>query len=129
MQKKNSDKTTQDNNYFATDTTLLAQMRTKLATERTFLSWIRTGLACVAGGIGIIKFINFHEDNHQLAAKISGNFLILIGIIFFIFSLINYLNIKHILPDIAGFKETSTTIVTLAVLILILLSFVFLFII
>lgn len=116
-------------NQFSSDQVLLAIERTKLANERTFLSWIRTGLSCVGGGVAFIKLINFKSDAHIITAKISGQMLILTGIIFLLFSLINYRNLNNQLLKIPGVKETSNYVITASVCILISLSIVFLLII
>lgn len=129
MQSEEPKKNIEKNNLLANDQRLLALERTKLANERTFLSWVRTGLSCVGGGIAIIKFINFNAEVHRTAAKISGDILIVTGIIFLIFSLINYKNLKNHLPEIEGFKETSTALITASVYLLTIVSIVFLFII
>lgn len=113
-------------NLFSSDQGLLAVERTKLANERTFLSWIRTGLSCVGGGVAFIKLINFKSDAHIIAAKISGQMLIITGIIFLLFSLINYRNLNNRLLKIPGVKETSTYVITASVCVLITLSIVFL---
>lgn len=59
----------------------LAQERTLLAGERTFSAWLRTTLASMAGGIAILRLINFKTDTHRIVAHIIGEILILWGCI------------------------------------------------
>jgi putative membrane protein len=121
--KSNSD----ERIVLANERTSLALERTKLANERTFLSWIRTSLACIGGGIAIVRFIEFRLESHQVIAQISGDILILIGIVFLILSLMNYRKIK---TRFGVYKSaTLTNVLTVSVIILILISTVLLIII
>lgn len=108
---------------------LLALERTRLSNERTFLSWIRTAIACIGSGIAIIRFISFNNESHRFIAKASGDVLIVIGALFLLFSLINYRQLKTQLPALPGYKETTPYFITLAAVVLILMSIAFLFII
>ncbi|MGC9779924.1 MAG: DUF202 domain-containing protein [Candidatus Heimdallarchaeota archaeon] len=57
----------------------LAADRTALANERTLLSYIRTALALVAGGFGLIKFVE------EQAFIILGWILVPIGVAILVF--------------------------------------------
>lgn len=92
---------------------LLALERTRLSNERTFLAWIRTSIACIGGGVAIIRLINFNTEPHKIIAQISGDGLIVIGILFLIFSLINYRNLKNQIPEIPGYTGSSSIFVTI----------------
>ena len=72
--------------------TVLANERNKLANERTFLAWTRTGLAIVGGGVAIIRLLTFENPNHQKVAQLIGAVLIVLGIIMFFLSFIDYSN-------------------------------------
>jgi putative membrane protein len=64
--------------------------KTLLAAERTFSAWIRTGLAGMAGGLAILRLIEFKTPIHQLLAHIIGEVLILWGGAIFIFAALDY---------------------------------------
>lgn len=74
----------------ARERTCLASERNRLAAIRTFNAWIRTGLAGVGGGIAVIKFIPFSNEEHRLAADLIGEFLMLWGIALFFYALYEY---------------------------------------
>lgn len=76
----------------AREQTLLAQERSHLADLRTFQSWIRTGLAVVGGGLALMRLLAFEAVSHRFAAQASGETLVFVGIIVFIFSYIDYHN-------------------------------------
>lgn len=101
---------------------LLALERTRLSNERTFLAWIRTGIACIGGGVAIIRFINFSNESHKFIAQTSGDILIVIGILFLLFSLINYRHLKAQLPVLPEYKETTPFFVTAAAIVLIIMA-------
>lgn len=106
-----------------TDTqVLLALERTRLSNERTFLSWIRTAIACIGGGVAIIRLINFNEESHKLVAQIAGDSLIGIGILFLVFSLFNFRQLNHQIPNLSKDVEPTSYIITLSAIVLILLA-------
>lgn len=68
----------------------MAQLRTLLAAERTYAAWLRTGLACIGGGLAVIKLFLFRIPIHQTIAHITGQVLIVVGGLTFIFAAWNY---------------------------------------
>lgn len=68
----------------------MAQLRTLLAAEKTYAAWIRTGLACIGGGLAVIKLFLFKIPLHQTVAHITGQVLIIVGGLTFIFAAWNY---------------------------------------
>lgn len=69
---------------------LLAKERTLLAAERTFFAWLRTALSAMAGGLAILRLIDFRTASHKLIAHIIGETLILWGCALIIMSTIDY---------------------------------------
>ncbi len=63
----------------------LAADRTSLANERTLLAYIRTALALVAGGFGLIKFVE------EQAFIILGWILVPIGIAILLFGAFRFI--------------------------------------
>ncbi len=108
--------------FLADKQILLALERTRLSNERTFLSWVRTAIACIGGGVAIIRLINFNEESHRVVAQISGDVLIGIGILFLVFSLINYRQLKNQTSYLPGYKEPTSYFITAAALALIVLA-------
>lgn len=86
------DKLVDEKLLLAKEQTLLAQERSYLADLRTFQSWIRTGLALVGGGLALMRLFSFKTTYHYLAAQISGEMLVFLGVLVFIFSYIDYRN-------------------------------------
>ncbi len=74
----------------ARERTFLAQERNRSALERTFLAWLRTGLACVGGGIAVIRLLTFEQPIHILYSHIIGSTLVLVGILVFFLSYLDY---------------------------------------
>lgn len=68
----------------------LAKERSRLANVRTLLAWTRTGLAFVGGGIAVMRLLIFEKPEHLVVSKLSGSMLIILGIIIFITSQIDY---------------------------------------
>lgn len=68
----------------------LAAIRTLMAAERTYAAWIRTGLAGIGGGLAVIKLIFFQTLVHQTIAHVTGQLLIILGGLIFIFAYWNY---------------------------------------
>lgn len=68
----------------------LAEIRTLLAAERTYAAWVRTGLAGIGGGLAVIKLIFFQTVLHQTVAHLTGQLLIILGGLIFIFAYWNY---------------------------------------
>ncbi|HRD56258.1 MAG TPA: DUF202 domain-containing protein [Parachlamydiaceae bacterium] len=101
---------------------LLALERTRLSNERTFLSWIRTAIACIGGGVAIIRLINFNQESHKLVAQIAGDILIGIGILFLVFSLINFKQLNHQIPNVSKDLESTSYIITISAIVLIILA-------
>lgn len=108
--------------YLTDKQVLLALERTRLSNERTFLAWLRTAIACIGGGVAIIRLINFNEESHRVVAQISGDILIGIGILFLVFSLINYRQLKNQIPYFPGYKEPTSYFITAAAIALIALA-------
>lgn len=112
----------EEQDYIEDKQILLAMERTRMSNERTFLSWVRTAIACIGGGVAIIRLINFNTETHKFVAQVSGDSLIFIGILFLIFSLINFKQVKHQLPPVKGFKEPTSFFITSAAVMLIILG-------
>ena len=74
----------------ARERTFLAQERNRSALERTFLAWMRTGLACVGGGIAVIRLLTFQNPIHILFSHIIGSTLVLLGILVFFLSYLDF---------------------------------------
>lgn len=97
----------------AKERTRLANERNRLANERTFLSWIRTGLAILGGGVAVVRLLTFQNVIHQVVAQVCGILLIILGIVMFILSAIDYIKSLKALklqPSIAGSPWTIMTI-------------------
>ena len=108
----------------AREQTFLAQERSYLADLRTFQSWIRTGLAAVGGGLALMRLLIFQSFTHQLLSQISGGILVLLGILIFILSYIDYRNsckTFYIHPGYAGSLYFCCLISVVLVLVSILL--------
>lgn len=67
--------------------------RDHMANERTVLAWIRTGLALIAIGLAFSKFASGYTS------ILHGSLLILLGIVFLIYSGVRYYEIKEALKD------------------------------
>lgn len=110
----------------AKERTKLASERNRLANERTFLSWIRTGLAIVGGGIAMMRLLTFEHLAHQRIAQAVGAILIILGIVMFIFSALDYRRSFKELKVKNGFAGsiwavTAITIVLVVISIIIIL--------
>ena len=72
----------------------LAADRTSLANERTLLAYIRTALAFVAGGFGLIKFVE------EQAFIILGWVLVPIGAIILIIGVIRFIDFSRTIKEL-----------------------------
>lgn len=104
------------------DKNALDRERTRLAAERTFLAWIRTGLTSIGIGIALARFIIFHTILHEQIGKLAGQLLILWGICIFCFALYSYRRICLQLKSSSFWR--SYTGLTIATVVLIILSFI-----
>jgi uncharacterized membrane protein YidH (DUF202 family) len=86
---------------------VLAEERTLLAAERTFSSWLRTALAAMAGGLAILRLINFKSDLHRIIGHIIGEMLILWGCAVIIFASIDYKKIHNTLTIAKNYKSSQ----------------------
>ncbi len=68
----------------------LASERTLLAAQRTFSAWIRTGLAGVGGGLAVARVLIFKSSEHQQAAYLIGNLLVIWGAGIFLYAFFDY---------------------------------------
>lgn len=84
--------------------------RDHMANERTLLAWIRTGIALIAIGLAFSKFVDITY----------GIVFVSLGIIFFIYSAIRYLQIKHSLER--GYFIINKSAIYILVTIIIMLS-------
>lgn len=75
---------------WAEQRTSLANERNQLAFERTFLAWSRTGLAIVGAGIAIAKLLTFTSSSHQFIAQVTGSALVVLGLVIFLLSFLDY---------------------------------------
>ena len=85
---------------------LLAEERPLLAAERTFSAWLRTALAAMAGGVAILRLINFKTEFHTIIAHIIGETLILWGCLLIIFSVIDYKKTRNKLINAKNYKSS-----------------------
>lgn len=67
----------------------LARLRTIMAAERTFAAWLRTGLAAIAGGLAIIKFVEYNSETQELLSHFASLMLMVWGIVIIL------VNLKH----------------------------------
>jgi len=79
----------------------LAIDRTKLANERNFLAFIRTALAFVAGGFGLIKFVD------EIAFIVIGWVLVFIGMVVLGFGFYRYLTFKKAIDNMKNSEENK----------------------
>lgn len=95
-----------------------------LANERTFLAWIRTGLATITFGFVVERFgIVVRELNPAVqsmfvlsfhASSLIGVALTALGVVMFVFALINFLRNRHAI-DSEEFHSSVAFAVVLAV--------------
>jgi putative membrane protein len=86
---------------------VLAEERTLLAAERTFSAWLRTALSAMAGGLAIIRLINFKSELHRIIAHIMGETLILWGCMVIVLAAIDYKKIHRILIRAKNYKSSQ----------------------
>lgn len=98
--------------------TSLSKERSQLSNERTFLSWIRTGLASVGGGVALVRLLSFQTQAHKGVAYIVGVTLVLLGIVIFMLTLVDYSKSCEKLKISNGYAG-SRYFVTLIVVVLI----------
>lgn len=82
----------------------LALERTKLANERTLLSYTRTSLYMVLGGIAFLQL----QDFSQL--RWIGYLAIFLSIIFGIFGILRYLQIRMRIGQYYNLKKDESTV-------------------
>lgn len=99
----------------AKERTRLANERNRLANERTFLSWTRTGLAVLGGGVAVVRLLTFETFVHQGVAQLCGFVLILLGIVMFAFSAVDYIQSFKELKVKPGLAGSPLTILVIAV--------------
>ncbi len=116
---------TDERTLLARERTRLANERNRLANERTFLAWIRTGLASVAGGVAIIRFLTFHTYTNQVIAHYIGCILVVLGIVIFFLSFVDYKNSCKKLEVENGYAGSVLSIAAMSI-VLILVSLVLL---
>lgn len=85
----------------------LAEERTLLAAERTFSAWLRTALAAMAGGLAILRLIDFKSELHRTIAHIIGETLILWGCALVILASIDYKKIHNKLIMAKNYKSSQ----------------------
>src|SRR5665647_110451 len=85
----------------------LAEERTLLASERTFSAWLRTALAAMAGGLAILRLIDFKSELHRMIAHIIGETLILWGCALIILASIDYKKIHTQLIIAKNYKSSQ----------------------
>lgn len=116
-----------DQLQLAKERTSLADERTRSANERTFSAWVRTGLACVGGGAAIVRLLNFVEPTHKILATFTGILLMVLGMVIFILSFIDYKQGTKKTLSQSGFAG-SVASTTFIFLMLILISSLMMFI-
>ena len=97
----------------AKERTALAGERNRLSNQRTFLAWTRTGLASVGGGVAIVRLLTFANPSHQMAAQIIGAVLIILGIVIFFLSLMDYRDTYKRLKVKEGYVEITATAISI----------------
>ena len=75
---------------------MLAIGRTKMANERTLLSFIRTSVGLLAGGIGLIKFLE-----HPFIVAL-GWILVPVSLFFLVWGVVRYIYSDRILKEVAS---------------------------
>lgn len=86
---------------FSETRTTLSYTRTMMSAERTLLSFSGTGLSLLAGGVGLVKYV----DHPGL--QILGYLLIPIGIFVWIRGIINYVNVRRLMKKVGHFLESQ----------------------
>lgn len=114
----------QERTILAQERTLLANERTNLANQRTFLAWLRTGLACVGGGLATARFLVFHTFTHQIIAQFASGVLILLGIVIFALSLMDYKITFKDLGSKNGYIGALSSVISISI-VLIVISILF----
>ena len=109
-----------ENTQLARERTLLANERTRLAAERTFSAWIRTGLTAIGGGFAVMRLLSFKTVDHQLLAQLIGRFLIVWGIVVFVFAIFSYLRSCKKLENTIGYKIPISGMLTIALALILL---------
>jgi len=88
-------------------TNQLAEERTLLAAERTFSAWLRTALAAMAGGLAILRLIQFKTELHRLMAHIIGETLIIWGCALIILAAVDYQKTRKQLVIAQNYKSSQ----------------------
>lgn len=93
----------------------LAEERTLLAAERTYSAWLRTAIAAMAGGLAILRLINFKTDIHRIIAHIIGEILMVWGFAVVVLSSVDYKKIQSKLTGAKNYKSSTMGFIVIAV--------------